>query len=110
MCTTPRQSPVSTSTLTRVLKPSPKKAFVSPATHQGRSRRFGEAVVVVMSYLLQIAGRVAGQRGDGVEEGDGREPARSASRPARRGRAAGRSRRRRSSPGGACTGGGRRRG
>src|SRR3954453_12425827 len=50
MLTTPRDSPESTSTLTRGLKPSPKKALVSPDTHQDSF--IGGGVVSVVGALM----------------------------------------------------------
>src|SRR3954470_4185405 len=41
MCTTPTHSPASTSTLTSMLMPSPKKAFRSPRVQKGRAMGSG---------------------------------------------------------------------
>src|SRR5690349_5690882 len=77
ICTTPIVRPVSTRTLTSTLKPRPKKALVSPLTHQGRGvADSGGAVVVAMAASSGRRGGFGrhggGERGQCGEKGAGR--------------------------------------
>src|SRR5260221_2525998 len=59
--TTPMTSPVRTSTFTRTLNPRPKKALVSPGTHQGRaSGGLASEVGAGVGAMMDMAGSVAG--------------------------------------------------
>src|SRR4051794_14875838 len=80
MCTTPMHRPASTSTLTSMLMPSPKKALRSPRVQRGMAMKLGSCEGVDGKRCREVRGAAAPAedaalgadhpQGDGVELGE----------------------------------------
>src|SRR3954447_9104940 len=67
--TTPMQSPVRTSTLTRTLKPRPKKAFMSPRTQYGTVGGDVDGAGAVSVDMAAPGGQTADDAAEGSSNG-----------------------------------------